>query len=248
MAALTRAGGVRVRLLLLARSSPQPGAGKGTQCVRLAEKFGFQHLSTGDLMRAEAAKGTELGKEIASVMAAGALLPLDKTLELVQAAMDASPFGKFLLDGFPRTKEQLQAFERELQPCVFGIFFEVSEKVMLARLLERGKTSGRADDNPKSIKQRFKTFKKASLPVTKELKKAGGRLETVSADAGVDEVFARACEVFAARGFAPVPEPEPEPEPEPVPPPAAPEGQGPRDILVDAPAAVAKGLICCVIQ
>jgi len=159
-----------------------PGAGKGTESAALVEEYDFVHLSAGDLLRAEQAReGSQHGKLIAEYIREGLVVPMEVTVKLLENAMRAALSerhsettprpgwhhgkGRFLVDGFPRKMDQALKFDEEVCLSSFVLFFKCPEEVLLQRLLERGKTSGRADDNEESIKKRFKTFVETSMPV-----------------------------------------------------------------------------------
>jgi len=166
-----------------------PGSGKGTQCERLRDEFGYTHLSMGDLLRAEVASGSALGEELQEIMREGNLVPPDTTVQALRSAMARSPGGRFLVDGFPRSREQAESFERLAGQPAFVLFFDCPEDAMRSRLLERGKSSGRSDDNAETIVKRFRTFQEQSLPVVLDYK-ARGLLREVSAVPPRDEVYA----------------------------------------------------------
>ncbi|CAJ1438493.1 unnamed protein product [Effrenium voratum] len=178
-----------------------PGAGKGTQCARIAANFGFQHLSAGDLLREERKRpGSELGELIESHIKEGKLVPVSIVVRLLQKAMEERGWedGKYLIDGFPRSFENLQGWNEALGDKVdvkCCLFFDCSEEVMEARLLERGKTSGRADDNLESIKKRFATFKQESLPVVEQFS-SEGLMRRINAEQSLDEVWSCVQEVM----------------------------------------------------
>jgi UMP-CMP kinase len=157
-----------------------PGAGKGTQCAKLVEKYGFSHLSAGDLLRAEQDReGSEFGDLIKDYIKNGLIVPMEVTIQLLENAMtdalakSGSDKGRFLIDGFPRKLDQAHKFEEAVCPAKLVLFFDCPEQVMESRLLERGKTSGRSDDNAESIRKRFKTFIETSMPVVDEFEKQG---------------------------------------------------------------------------
>merc|ERR1711920_175298 len=133
-----------------------PGCGKGTQCDRIVAKYGYTHLSSGDLLREEVQGGSERGKTLNAMMEKGDLVPLFVVLDLLAEAMISKLSGSkgFLIDGYPREVAQGQEFEKEILPCSQILYFDVSDETMTARLLNRGKTSGRADDNVETIKLR----------------------------------------------------------------------------------------------
>ncbi|KAI1751014.1 uridylate kinase [Xylaria castorea] len=187
-----------------------PGAGKGTQCERLVAAYGFTHLSAGDLLRAEQNRaGSQYGELIKDYIKDGLIVPMEVTIALLENAMrDAmtattttttsattttkqqqSPLkGKFLIDGFPRKFDQAVKFEEAVCPAKFVLFFDCPEEEMERRLLERGKTSGREDDNAESIRKRFRTFIETSMPVVDYYEKQD-RVVRVRADVSPDEVY-----------------------------------------------------------
>lgn len=148
-----------------------PGAGKGTQCANLVRDYKFTHLSAGDLLRAEQDRpDSEFGQLIKDYIKDGKIVPMEVTVQLLENAMTdvvkkQDGTGKFLIDGFPRKMDQALKFEETVVPSKFVLFFDCPEAEMQKRLLNRGKTSGRSDDNEESIKKRFKTFVETSMPV-----------------------------------------------------------------------------------
>jgi len=172
-----------------------PGAGKGTQCANLVRDYQFTHLSAGDLLRAEQDRqGSEFGSLIKDCIKNGTIVPMEVTVQLLENAMmetineSKSPKGKFLIDGFPRKMDQSLKFEETVCPSKFVLFFDCPEEEMQKRLLKRGKTSGRADDNEESIKKRFKTFVETSMPVVDYFEKEG-RVVKVVATKSPEEVY-----------------------------------------------------------
>ncbi|KAH8117150.1 UMP-CMP kinase [Phellopilus nigrolimitatus] len=161
-----------------------PGAGKGTQCARLVQDYRFSHLSAGDLLRAEQHRdGSEFGELIRTCIREGTIVPMEITVKLLENAMKAAideskeeegwshGRGRFLIDGFPRKMDQALMFEAEVCVSSLTIFFTTTEDVMLRRLLHRGETSGREDDNVESIRKRFHTYKEQTLPVIEHYSK-----------------------------------------------------------------------------
>lgn len=142
-----------------------PGSGKGSQCAKISEEFGYTHLSAGDLLRAELARGSADGIMIDQIIRAGKIVPVEVTLELLRTAMIESGNDKFLVDGFPRAEDQAEAFEKQLTECSMVLFIDVPESVLETRLLERGRSSGRSDDNIEAIKKRLKVYHMQSMPV-----------------------------------------------------------------------------------
>ena len=157
----------RLRALLIA----PPGAGKGTQATAISEEFGVEHISTGDLFRAEVAAGTPLGRKVASFLDRGDLVPDELVHQLVrEKVLEAlGRTGGYLLDGFPRTLEQAQvahaaAVERGI-PVHAAVTFEVPRQVLVERLLERAQLAGRPDDDEKTILHRLDVYDRETEPV-----------------------------------------------------------------------------------
>jgi len=193
-----------------------PGAGKGTQCGRLVEDFGFCHLSAGDLLRAEQNReGSNYGDLIRTCIREGNIVPMEVTVKLLQNAMEATlkerrpgdgwanGKGRFLIDGFPRKMDQAIKFDEEVCLASMVIFFQTTEEVMLKRLLKRGETSGREDDNVESIKKRFHTYKDQTMPVIHYYAKQG-KVAEIDSTASVEVVHEEAStlvkKLFAAQG------------------------------------------------
>lgn len=178
-----------------------PGAGKGTQCARLVQDFHFCHLSAGDLLRAEQNRvGSQYGTLIQTCIREGTIVPMEVTIKLLEHAMTAAmregrtgdgwaeDRGRFLIDGFPRKMDQALKFDETVCLSTLVIYFSTTEQVMLDRLLERGKTSGREDDNVESIKKRFRTYKSDTMPVIEHYTSLGKVAEVDSSDS-VDSVY-----------------------------------------------------------
>ncbi|XP_033731674.1 adenylate kinase isoenzyme 5-like isoform X3 [Pecten maximus] len=168
-----------------------PGSGKGTQCAKIVEKYGFCHLSSGDLLRAEVSSGSDRGKRLNEIMEKGELVTLDEVLALLRNAMEAkiSTSKCFLIDGYPRELEQGTRFENEIVDCTNVVYFEVPDETMTERLLERGKTSGRVDDNEETIKKRLETFHNQTKPVVDHYA-SKDKVVKIVATGTVDEIFA----------------------------------------------------------
>ena len=170
-----------------------PGSGKGTQCAKLVGKYGFIHLSTGDLLRAEVASGSEKGKELKAIMAEGGLVKTSDLLLLLEAAMRAKGWAKakFLIDGFPRNTENVQTYGEVLmdKTNLLGIlFFELDSETMRARLL--GRNEGRADDNEETIKKRLATYEDETVPVVTKMDTTNKNVFRVNSKQTIEEVFA----------------------------------------------------------
>jgi UMP-CMP kinase len=185
-----------------------PGSGKGTQSECLVSSFHFTHLSAGDLLRAEQSRpGSSLGAEIKENIANGQIVRAEVTVKLLENAMreHLSPEGegRFLIDGFPRKLDQMVIFEEEVCPSKLTLFLDCPEDVMRERLLNRGKTSGRADDNEESIVKRFRTFLNDSMPVV-EAQEKEGKVVKVSAVGPEEDVYGNLERELVARGVHPV--------------------------------------------
>ena len=172
-----------------------PGSGKGTQCDQIVKKYGLTHLSSGDLLRAEVQAKTEIGLKAKAIMDKGGLVPLEVVLDLVKIAMlEAVKKGSkgFLIDGYPREVKQGDQFEAEIQPAALVIYFECSNETLVKRLLERGKSSGRSDDNIDTIKLRLDTFFNSTRPVVDHYTKKQ-KLVKIGAERSVDAIFTDVC-------------------------------------------------------
>ena len=154
------------------------------------------HLSAGDLLRAEVDRGSEHGAMIADHIKNGKIVPIAVTLNLIRTAMHSSHSSRFLIDGFPRAMDQAIDFEKQVGAGTFVLYFDCPEETMRARLLDRGKTSGRADDNAATIVKRFQTFVKDSLPVINHYA-AQGKVRTVDATPPPAVVYQAVRAIFA---------------------------------------------------
>ena len=153
-----------------------PGAGKGTQAEFLIDSFGLIHLSTGDLLRSEIADGTELGLKAKSFMDKGELVPDDVVIGMIKSKLENNRNAKgFIFDGFPRTVDQAKALDTLLNdngtPMSGMLCLEVEKEELISRLLNRGKISGRADDqNQKVIENRITVYNEKTLPIIEYFK------------------------------------------------------------------------------
>ncbi|HWY13292.1 MAG TPA: adenylate kinase [Bacteroidia bacterium] len=171
-----------------------PGAGKGTQSQNLINKYGLVHLSTGDLLRTEIARGTELGVKARDIMDRGILVSDEIVIGMIENKLDANPSANgFIFDGFPRTKAQAEALDDLLQKkgtaisCMLAL--EVGEQELTRRLLERGKDSGRADDRDEAtIKNRINEYNTKTLPL-KEYYSAEGKFHSINGVGSVNDIF-----------------------------------------------------------
>jgi len=185
-----------------------PGAGKGTQCASLVQDFDFCHLSAGDLLRTEQRReGSQYGELIQNCIREGIIVPMEVTIKLLENAMHArleekistagwaEGQGLFLIDGFPRKMDQALKFEEDVCVSSLTLFFTTTEEVMANRLLERGKTSGREDDNIESIKKRFQTYKNDTMPVIQHYNELN-KVTEIDSSPSVDVVYATARKVI----------------------------------------------------
>lgn len=191
-----------------------PGSGKGTQSAKLVKDYGFSHLSAGDLLRAEQDReGSQYGDLIRHNIREGIIVPMEITVTLLSNAMAAileekkkkgensgEQISRFLIDGFPRKMDQAIYFEETVCPSPGTLFLSCPEDVMLDRLLKRGETSGRDDDNIESIKKRFRVFEETSMPVVNYYEKMG-KVMSVSAVGTETEVTARIHKEIESRGI-----------------------------------------------
>ena len=188
-----------LRALLLA----PPGAGKGTQGVRLAEAYGVPHLSTGDMLRDEVVAATPLGLEATQYMDRGELVPDRLIVDLITERIDSNTdTDGFVLDGFPRTMPQaLAAYDdaRRREPArTFhaAISLAVPEGELVRRLIERGRQSGRPDDTEQTIRRRLKVYRENTQPL-EDFYRGRGILVEVDGTGPVDEVTDRILEAVA---------------------------------------------------
>jgi adenylate kinase len=167
-----------------------PGAGKGTQAEKLAEKLGIPQISTGELFRQNIGDGTKLGLEAKRYLDAGDLVPAELTNQLVDDRLDQPDAAKgFILDGYPRSVAQAEALHEMLERRGTDIDAVIEFRVSEDELFERLKGRGRADDTEDVIRNRMKIYRDETAPL---LEYYSGKLKTVDAVGSVDEVFARA--------------------------------------------------------
>eukprot|EP00062_Callorhinchus_milii_P017192 gi/632969231/ref/XP_007900976.1/ PREDICTED: adenylate kinase isoenzyme 1 isoform X1 [Callorhinchus milii] len=167
-----------------------PGSGKGTQCEKIVAKYGYTHLSTGDLLRETVSSGSERGKKLSAIMEKGELVPLETVLDMLKDAMIAKAGSSkgFLIDGYPREVKQGQEFEKKIAPPTLLLYIDAGAETMKKRLMKRGESSGRVDDNEETIKKRLDTYYKATEPVIAFYEKKG-IVRKINAEGSVDEVF-----------------------------------------------------------
>jgi len=173
-----------------------PGSGKGTQAARLEAELHLKHLSTGDILRAEVAAGTALGKRVQQIMATGDLVPDGVIVDIVRARLaEAEKGAGVLLDGFPRTDVQAQALDAMLEEeghhVEFVLALVVPEDVLVERILHRAAVEGRADDTRQAVAERMHEYHKLTEAVLSHYRKQGVRVEEVDGVGTPDQVFER---------------------------------------------------------
>ena len=186
-----------MRLVLLG----PPGSGKGTQAARLKDELQIPHISTGDLLRAEVAAGSELGLQAKEVMARGELVSDEILLGMIRARLSRDDVAKgFILDGYPRNVAQANALEGVLaeinQPLQAVVQLDVASELLVERIAGRAKAEGREDDNPESVRKRLQVYSDSTAPVI-GFYEGRGSLAKVDGVGSLDEVFAR---IMAALG------------------------------------------------
>jgi adenylate kinase len=155
-----------------------PGSGKGTQSERIAERFGVNHISTGDVLRAEIRKDTELGRTAKEFIDQGQLIPDELMIDILSGVLDGFKDSKgVIFDGFPRTVAQAEELKHMLaargQEVSIMLDLNVPEEELMARLIKRGQNSGRADDNEETIKKRLLVYNTQTLPLIEWYKNEG---------------------------------------------------------------------------
>lgn len=172
-----------------------PGSGKGTQSAKLIDKYGLYHISTGEVLRDHIRRGTELGRIADSYISRGQLIPDDLMIRILDDVLDKEAAGKkgVVFDGFPRTIPQAEALKELLKKrgtdlhAVVGL--EVPEEELVQRMINRGKETGRADDNPETIKNRLDEYHHQTHPLREYYTKEGKYLG-INGQGNVDDIFA----------------------------------------------------------
>jgi adenylate kinase len=173
-----------------------PGAGKGTQAARLVDRFGGTHIATGDILRSNAERGTELGRTASRYMDQGELVPDDVIIDMVLERMGEGDCAEgFVLDGFPRTVPQAEALERRLEvlgcPLDAVVSFEIDEGELRDRLAGRAEEQDRAEDEDEdAIRRRLELFDRETEPLL-DFYDGRGLLARVDAKGDMDEVTER---------------------------------------------------------
>ncbi len=178
-----------------------PGSGKGTQSDLMIEKYGFGHISTGEVLRAEIAKGSEIGKTAAALINNGNLIPDELMTEILAGVYDS--FGPdhegVIFDGFPRTIPQAEALKKMLSErghkIAAMIELDVPEDELMQRLVKRGIESGRADDNEETIRKRLDVYRNQTAPLI-DWYAGEGIHNHVNGLGGLDRIFGDVCKVI----------------------------------------------------
>ena len=175
-----------------------PGSGKGTQSERIVEKYGINHISTADVLRAEIKNGTELGKTAKGYIDQGQLIPDELMIDILASVFDSFEDSKgVIFDGFPRTIAQAEALKKMLaergQDVTVMVDLEVPEDELMTRLIKRGKDSGRADDNEETIKKRLHVYHSQTAPLI-DWYKNEKKYQHINGLGTMDGIFADICE------------------------------------------------------
>ena len=171
-----------------------PGSGKGTQAARIEKDFGLRHLSTGEILRAEAERGGELGNQVA-MMAKGELVPDDLVERIVETRLREEGAADLLLDGFPRTPDQARVLDSMLaaggRAVELVLVLEVPEEELVRRLLHRAEVERRVDDTREAIAERLQEYRELTMPVLDHYRARGVRVEEIDGRGEVEDVFSR---------------------------------------------------------
>ena len=181
-----------------------PGCGQGTQSQLIVDKYKLKHFSTGDLLRKEIESKSELGKEAESYISKGNLVPDQMIIDIIKKGLENIPADAagIILDGFPRTVEQAQALEDMMSECgketTVLLDLQVENRELINRLLIRGETSGRCDDNLETIKKRLQVYEQKTAPVS-DFYRNIGKYTPVNGMGSIAEIFDRISEVLDAK-------------------------------------------------
>lgn len=172
-----------------------PGAGKGTQSIKLIEKFGLIHLSTGEILRSEISRKTALGNEAMGFINKGMLVPDSVVIGMIAAKLDKNKNTKgFIFDGFPRNCDQVKALDRMLEEkgtsLTLMIALDVDYDELIDRLLLRSEKEGRSDDTREVIENRIKLYKEVTEPVIEHYKELN-KFVSVDGKGEIDDIFER---------------------------------------------------------
>ncbi|MGI6074223.1 MAG: adenylate kinase [Fermentimonas sp.] len=177
-----------------------PGSGKGTQGVKIAEKYGLEHVSTGDMLRKEVKSNSEVGKKLDSFMSKGQLIPDALMIEMLENMISNKTDAKgFIFDGFPRTLAQGKALDEMLQKhgekVSVVLSLEVEEEELVNRILKRGEISGRADDNKETVAARLKVYHENTEPL-KTFYADQFKLVRIHGEGDIEDIFSSIVDVI----------------------------------------------------
>ncbi|NPA37945.1 MAG: adenylate kinase [Chlorobi bacterium] len=172
-----------------------PGSGKGTQSKKIIEKYGYTHISTGELLRQEIASGSELGHQVEAIISKGELVSDELIIDILSNELDRlGNVPGIIFDGFPRTLNQASELKNMLSDRGTAIsallFLDVPHEVLIERLLKRKSIDGRADDTMEVIENRLRVYQQQTAPVVEFYRKQG-KLRTIDGTGSVDEIFNR---------------------------------------------------------
>ncbi|MEI7981608.1 MAG: adenylate kinase [Bacteroidota bacterium] len=177
-----------------------PGAGKGTQAIKIAERFGWKHVSTGDILRSEVTRGTPLGLKVKAVMEAGHLVSDELLIEIMESVFRVNDTVEgFVLDGFPRTLNQAMELDKMLHKIGYKVTLvlaiEVNEEELVKRLLNRAIEQGRKDDTEEVIKNRLTQYHQHTKPLIEYYKEQDLYKEAFG-EGTIEDIFEKLCNVI----------------------------------------------------
>ena len=171
-----------------------PGSGKGTQSEKLIERYGLHHISTGEVLRDHIARKTPIGQIAKTYINQGQLIPDSLMIRILEEIIENEPKAQkgVILDGFPRTIAQAEALDRFMakhgREIEHVIGLEVPEDELIDRMIKRGQQTGRADDNPETIKNRLKVYHESTTPL-REFYKNAGKYRKINGSGSVNDIF-----------------------------------------------------------
>ena len=171
-----------------------PGSGKGTQSEKLIERYGLHHISTGEVLRDHIARKTPIGQIAKTYINQGQLIPDSLMIRILEEIIENEPKAQkgVILDGFPRTIAQAEALDRFMakhgREVEHVIGLEVPEDELIDRMIKRGQQTGRADDNPETIKNRLKVYHESTTPL-REFYKNAGKYRKINGSGSVNDIF-----------------------------------------------------------
>jgi UMP-CMP kinase len=168
-----------------------PGSGKGTQCTKLSKELGMIHISAGELLRNEMNKNSEYGILIKKYLDDGKIVPVKITLNLLDNVLQEVPNGRFIIDGFPRNLDNFEGWQEYNNKYTIDnvIFIDCKDDVLTKRLLNRGKTSGRSDDNLIAIQKRLVTYHSETIPIINIYKKMNMLITIDGNSNSINDIF-----------------------------------------------------------